>query len=209
MIELFAAAVIAGIVLGAPFGASGGMVANAALTHDKRRLCMTILAAGAGDTTLAFITSLAAVPVSDFLEEYKHLFHLVSGLAIISLSLYVGINAWISGNGITEIDGSTGRKSRLLNDTVSSASVYVIAVVHPGSIAAYLFVTALFSMKIDAFPVHRGFFVGGIALGSLTVFSLAASLFWKIRKKADRYVHYFRYGIAAVIFLAGVYLLFK
>ncbi len=209
MIELFVAAFIAGIVLGAPVGPAGAMVADAALANDKKRLRMTIFAAVAADSLRAFVISFAAIPVTNFLKEHEKFFNIASGVAIILLGMYMGITALVSKGELPDIKEKDPGKGKFFGAAVPSLSIFLIALFHPGSIAAFLFVTALFSMKITAFSEHRMVFVTGIAAGSLAVFSLAGALFWRIREKADKSVHYFRYGIATVICLAGVYLLIK
>ena len=49
MVEVFLVSILAGVVLGAPVGVAGAMVADAALAHNKPRLYSTIVAAVAGD----------------------------------------------------------------------------------------------------------------------------------------------------------------
>ena len=75
---------------------------------------------------------------------------------------------------------------------------------HPGNIAAFLTLMTVFSLLFPDFVSHKIFFISGIFAGSFLAFSLAGFLFWKIRKKADRYVHYLRYTLAVLLIFAGV-----
>ena len=195
MIGLFFASVLAGIVAGAPFGAAGALVADAALVHDVGRLKATILAVVAGDSLLAFLLSLASSPVKTFLKEYEAVFFMAAGGAIIIMGFIIWRTATFQDVSIGKIAGPL--------------SVFFITLCHPGSIATFLFIVALFSMHFPAFKDHRSVFMGGIAVGSFCVFSPVGILFWMLRKKAERFVRRLRYGLAGMLAIAGAYLLIK
>jgi len=195
MTGLFFASVLAGIIAGAPFGAAGAMVADAALVHDRTRLNATVGAAVAGDSLLAFLISFASSPVKTFLHEYENIFFISAGTAIIVLGAFVWRLASAS-------DPSAVR-------TAGPVSVFFVTLLHPGSIATFLIITALFAMHFPVFMDHRVVFALGIAAGSFCVFGSVGVLFWMIRTRAEKYLRHFRRCLAAMIALAGVYLLVK
>lgn len=193
MIRLFFASILAGVIAGAPFGAAGALVADAALVHDRKRLNATIAAAVLGDSLLAFLISFASSPVKAVLHKYEELFFMAAGAAIIMLGIFV----W---------------RMAALSDTSAAAatapvSVFFVTLLHPGSIATFLLITALFAMHFPLFRDHRVVFAGGIAVGSFCAFSPVAILFWTIRTKAAKYLRRFRYGLAAMLGSIGAYLL--
>jgi MFS family permease len=207
MIGLFFASILAGIIAGAPFGAAGAMVADAALIHDKQRLKATIFAAVAGDTILAFLISFASSPVKGFLQANEPAFYMIAGTAIIMLGVFLGVIVKVQHKSETSLK-TIKKTSTHSNGQVSGpASVFFITLLHPGSIATFLVITAVFSMTFPVFRHHRIIFVSGIAIGSLCAFSPVGILFWMLRRKAKKHIKQLRYGLAAVLCLAGMYLL--
>ncbi|MEA3490024.1 MAG: hypothetical protein U9R44_06795 [Candidatus Omnitrophota bacterium] len=209
MIGLFLVSVVAGMILGAPFGPAGALVADAALVHDRERLNLTVLAVVAGNGILAFIISLGAGPVQKIFEKHESLFFLIAGVAFIIMGLFLGIITALS-----RARGLSGREVRFaskgaIGQIAHSLSVFFITLLHPGSIAALLLLTALLSLKFYTFSDHKIFFAAGIAVGSFFVFSPVGLLFWAIGKKADRFIAHFRYGLAAVFGFAGIYFLVR
>ena len=196
MIGLFFASILAGFIAGAPFGAAGALVADAALIHNRRRIGATIMAAALGDSLLAFIVSFASNPIRDLFTEYENIFFIIAGAVI----LLLGIALWIVAmhSSAMSIGGATG-----------PVSVFFITLLHPGSIATFLLITALFSMHFKAFSDHRFFFASGIAIGSLCAFSPVGILFWVLSRKAEKYVRHLRCGLAAMLLFVGLYLLSK
>jgi len=207
MIELFFASVIAGIVSGAPFGVAGALVADAALAHNRKRLDMIILAAVAGNGLLAFFVSLGAGPIKLFFEKYESLCFLIAGMAVIILALFLGVGTALSREGTVRPPEAHGRSRRIIGHAAPAVGVFIITLLHPGSIATFLFLTAFFSLKFSGFIAHKPLFAAGIAVGSFFAFSPVGLLFWTIRKKADGFVRYFRYGLAVMLGGVGVYLL--
>lgn len=195
MIGLIFASILAGIIAGAPFGAAGALVADAALAQERKRLNLTILSAVSGDSILAFLVSFASSPVKAFLQEYEKIFFLIAGIVIIMLGFYLWKMVTFKGSHTLKAAGPV--------------SVFFITLFHPGSIATFLFIVALFSMHFPVFKNHRLIFALGIAIGSFCVFSATGALFWILRKKAENFVHQFRYGLAAMLGLTGAYLLTK
>lgn len=196
MIGLLFASILAGFIAGAPFGAAGALVADAALIHNRRRIGATIMAAAAGDSILAFIVSFASIPIRDLFTEYEGFFFIIAGAVIFLL----GITLWIFAmhSSLVSIGGAAG-----------PVSVFFIALLHPGSIATFLLITALFSMHFPAFNNHRLFFASGIAIGSLCAFSPVGVLFWVLSRKAEKYIRHFRCGLAAMLLFVGLYLISK
>jgi threonine/homoserine/homoserine lactone efflux protein len=202
MIKFFLFSTLAGIILAAPVGPTGAMVADAALAHDRKRLEMTVLGAVAGNALLAFIVSLSAGPIKAFLAGHERSFHIGAGIFIIMLGIFAG--AYAAAGGAHKKEGGP---AGALGLGASSAGVLLITLLHPGSIAAFLFLTAFFSVRFSGFPDHRVLFVSGIAVGSLMAFSPVGFLFWTIREKAEKFVLHLRYGLAVIIGLTGIYCL--
>ena len=201
MIGLFFASVIAGFVLSAPFGPVGALVADAALLHDRRRLDITVTSAVLGNGILAFVVSLGASPIRAMLEKYDGFFFLASGAVVVVLGIALGVGA---------------ARQRGAPDTIPAASegihpvsIFLITLLHPGSISAFLFLTAFFVMKIPSFAGHKALFATGVTVGSFFAFGPVGLVFWKMRAKADRFLTYLRYGLASVIVIAGMYLVIK
>ena len=201
MILLFLFSIIAGVVLAAPFGPAGAMVADAALLHDRKRLEMTVAGAVAGSSCLAFFISMAAEPVKAFLDDHERFFYLVAGTVIVMLGLLMAFAAYKSKK------GKEGGPFKGAKPGASLVSVFFITVLHPGSIAAFLFLTAFFAMRFSFFSDHRVLFTAGIAIGSLMAFGPVGFIFWMVRDKAEKFVFHLRCGLAAIIGAAGVYCL--
>lgn len=202
VIELFLAAILAGIITGAPFGVAGAMVADAALLGDKNRLYGTIAAAVLGNTLLAYLISLAGEPAKVFFERYESGFFLTAGSVVIVMGICIA--AANTGRGRDSARGSGG-----MQRVAGPVSVFFITLLHPGSIVAFLFVTALFTMRFQNFSEHRMIYVAGMLLGALAVFSPVGILFWTIQEKANFIVSRIRYGIAFVLVCLGGYFIIK
>ncbi len=195
MIGLFFASVLVGLVASAPFGAAGAMVADAALVYDRKRMNATILAAVSADSILAFFISLMSSPAKIFFQEYEKLFFTISGVVIIMLGVFLWKVAALP-------DLAVGRKT-------GPIVVFFTSLLHPGSVATFLLITALFSVKFLAFKDHRLIFAGGIMTGSFCVFSTVGVLFWMLHKRAEKFVNRLRCGLALMLGAAGTYLLVK
>ncbi len=207
MIKLFLFSAVSGIILAAPFGPTGAMVADAALAHDRKRLEMTVLGAVTGNALLAFIISLSAGPIKTMLAGHESSFYVGAGIFIIMLGIFMGVYA-ASGRASRIRENSSDRgTARAFGLGATSAGVLLITLLHPGSIAAFLFLAAFFSVRFAGFPGHKALFVSGIAAGSLIAFSPVGFLFWTIREKAERFVMRLRYGLAVIIGLTGIYCL--
>ncbi|MBD3426288.1 MAG: hypothetical protein GF409_03540 [Candidatus Omnitrophica bacterium] len=201
MISIFFLSVVAGIILAAPFGPAGALVADSALMHDRRALEGTILGAVTGDTCLALAVSLAAVPIRDFLAEHEKLFFLFSGILILSIGLFLVVNG-----GRRSLAKKPHRKAPTRRGA-PSLGVFLITLLHPGSIAAFVFLAGFFSLKFSSFGNNRLIFVLGIALGSVLAFAPMGILFWMIRGKAEKYILYLRSFLAFIVAAAGLYCL--
>jgi threonine/homoserine/homoserine lactone efflux protein len=201
MILLFLFSIIAGIILAAPFGPAGAMVADAALLHDRRRLEMTVAGAVAGSACLAFFISMAAEPAKAFLDDHERFFYFSAGAVIIILGILMAFAAYRSKK---KKESSPFKGAKL---GASLVGVFFITVFHPGSIAAFLFLTAFFAMRFSFFSDHRALFTAGIAMGSLMAFGPVGVLFWIVRDRAEKFVFHIRCGLAAIIGVAGAYCL--
>jgi len=209
MISLFLASILAGIISGAPFGAAGAMVADAALVHDRRRLDLTLLAAVGGNTLLAFIVSLAASPIKIFLGEHEKLFFLAAGIGVTVIAISLGVITSLSRDKELAASETRGPQEEMMNSIVPSLSVFLVTVGHPGSIIAFLFITAFFSIKFPIFTDIRAVYVAGIAVGTFLAFGPVGLVFWKLRSKAEKFVRHFRYSLAAVLGFIGIFLLVR
>lgn len=209
MITFFFASVLAGIILGAPIGVAGALVADAAFAHAKRRLESVILAAVAGDTLLAVLSSFFIHPLNQILETYHRTGQLIAGIAIIVMATYIASITFINHKGLFDKSEIPIPFKWLLGHAAPALSAFLITVFHPGSIGAFLAITAVFSLKFPDFHKLMIFFVLGVAIGSFLIFSSAGIVFWKIRKEADRFIHYFRYGLATLLGLGGIYIIFS
>ncbi|OGV49467.1 MAG: hypothetical protein A2X49_00795 [Lentisphaerae bacterium GWF2_52_8] len=207
MTEIFIVSILAGIVLGAPVGVAGAMVADAALAHNRVRLYSTILAAVAGDTTLAYVSSLGASPLRSLLGRHAVLLQIGSALTIIVIGILMVIVTALSHQGMIRTEQLPNSSKWVLGHTAPAIGTFILTIFHPGSIIAFLGTVAILSSKFQHFGEARGFFTIGIFIGSTSVFAFSGFLFWTIRKKADRFVYYLRYGLAAGVLLLGVYLL--
>ena len=194
MTGLFFASILAGFVLSAPFGPVGALVADAALVHDGRRLDITVASAVLGNGLLAFIVSLGAYPIRSFLSSHNGPFFLAAGAVVMIAGLTLGL-------------GAANRK--IEDKGVAPVSVFLLTLLHPGSISAFLFLTAFFVMKIPSFPGHKALFASGVTIGSLLAFGPVGLVFWNMRARAEKFIVRIRYGLAAFIFAAGLYLFLR
>ncbi len=210
ILRIFIASMLAGIILGAPVGVAGAMVADAALAHSKKRLYATILAAALGDASLAAFSTIFSETFHKFLKNYEKIGLVTAGLTMIMVGLFIIGVTYVSHMGIISKDDVKNPSSRwIIGHFAPVVAAFLTALLHPGNIAAFLFLMTIFSMLIPDFINHSFTFVTGIFCGSFAVFALAGFLFWKIRQKADKFVHYLRYTLAVIIILAGVYLIMK
>lgn len=209
MILIFTASVIAGIVLGAPVGVAGALVADAALAHNRKRLELTILAAVLGDTLVAFVTSFAAKTIGTYVDQHQNLFHIGGGLTILCLAGAMVVTTARAKHGVMHKEEIHGSSKWLVGHTAPALAAFLITALHPVSIGSFIATIIVFSTKYQNFHQYKLVFVGGIFIGSAFIFSLSGYLFWKIRQKADRFVHFLRYGLAGIVALLGVYLIAK
>ncbi|MGD2279070.1 MAG: hypothetical protein PVH45_03115 [Candidatus Omnitrophota bacterium] len=206
MIKLFLFSIVAGVILAAPFGPCGALVADAALLRDRKRLETTIFGAVSGNACLALLVSLIAGPMKAFLAEHRSILYIGAGIAMVVLAVIAGV-AIATGKASGETYNFTKSPARSFKLGVSVAGVFFITILHPGSIMAFLILTSFFALRFSDFSAHRFLYTTGIAAGSLIAFSPVGIVFWIIREKAKEYILRLRYGLAAFIGLAGVYCL--
>lgn len=207
LIRIFLASLCAGIILGAPVGVAGAMVADAALAHARKRLYATILAAALGDASLAAFSTIFSSSFKSFLKNYEKIGLFSAGIAVIFVGVFTIIVTYITHRGMVSKEEVKNPSSRwIISHFAPVMAAYLTALLHPGNIAAFLTLMTVFSLLLHDFASNRIPFITGIFMGSLLTFSFAGFLFWKIRKKADKYVHYLRYTIAVLLIIAGVYL---
>ncbi|HCE45426.1 MAG TPA: hypothetical protein DET40_17950 [Lentisphaeria bacterium] len=207
VIRIFIASLCAGIILGAPVGVAGAMVADAALAHSKKRLYATVLAAAIGDAALAAFSTIFSSSFQKFLKNYEKIGLVTAGLTIMMVGMFIIGVTYVTHKGMTSKENVRNPPSRwIISHFAPVMAAFLTALLHPGNIAAFLFLMTIFSMLFPDFVNHTFSFISGIFCGSFLVFSLAGFLFWKIRQKADRFVHYLRYTLAVIIILAGLYL---
>lgn len=204
------ASLCAGIILGAPVGIAGAMVADAALAYSKKRVYATIIAAALGDATLAALSTLFSISLQSFLQSYEKACLFIAGLAIIAAGVSIIIVTYVTHRGIgSRKDVKNPSSKWIIGHFAPVLAAFLTAVIHPGNIAAFMALMTVFSLYFPNFESFKLSFIAGIFTGSFLVFSLAGFLFWKIRKKADRFVHYLRYTLAVIIIVAGVYLVIR
>ena len=205
MIRIFLASLCAGIILGAPVGVAGAMVADAALAHSRKRLYATILAAASGDAALAAFSTIFSNSFKSFLKNYEKIGLFAAGMAVIIVGVCTIIVTFITHRGVISKEEVKNPSSRwIISHFAPVVAAFLTALLHPGNIAAFLTLMTVFSLLLHDFASYRISFISGIFTGSLLAFSLAGVLFWKIRKRADKYVHYLRYTLAVLLIFAGV-----
>ena len=205
LIRIFLASLCAGIILGAPVGVAGAMVADAALAHAKKRLYATILAAALGDATLAAFSTIFSSSFKSFLKNYEKIGLFAAGIAVIIVGVCTIIVTFSTHRGIVSKEELKNPSSRwIISHFAPVMAAFLTAILHPGNIAAFLTLMTVFSLLFPDFVCYKTSFITGIFTGSFLAFSLAGFLFWKIRKKADKYVHYLRYALAVLLIFAGV-----
>ena len=204
-VRIFLASLCAGIILGAPVGVAGAMVADAALAHSRKRLYATILAAAMGDAALAAFSTIFSSSFKSFLKNYEKIGLFTAGMAVIVVGVGTIIVTFITHRGITTKEEVKNPSSRwIISHFAPVMAAFLAALLHPGNIAAFLTLMTIFSLLFPDFVSYKISFITGIFAGSLLTFSSAGYLFWKIRKKADKYVHYLRYTLAVLLIFAGV-----
>ena len=193
LIRIFLASLCAGIILGAPVGVAGAMVADAALAHSRKRLYATVLAAALGDATLAAFSTIFSSAFKSFLKSYEKIGLFAAGTAVIIVGFCTIIVTFINHRGIISKEEVKNPSSRwIISHFAPVIAAFLAALFHPGNIAAFLTLMTIFSLLFPDFESFKASFITGIFTGSLLIFSSAGFLFWKIRKKADKYVHYLR-----------------
>ncbi|MFA6568990.1 MAG: hypothetical protein WCS96_12330 [Victivallales bacterium] len=208
LIRIFLASLCAGIILGAPVGIAGAMVADAALAHSRKRLYATILAASLGDTALAAFSTIFSSSFKSFLKNYEKIGLFAAGAAVIIVGVCTIIVTFITRRGIVPKEKVKNPSSRwIISHFAPVMAAFLTALLHPGNIAAFLALMTVFSLLFPDFASHKISFITGIFAGSFLIFSYAGFLFWRISRKADKYVHYLRYTLAMLLIIAGVYLM--
>lgn len=207
MFRLLAASTIAGIVLGAPFGPAGAMIAEAALSHNRRKLSAITVAAIMGDTTLAALASVFSHQLKSMISQTNRVGLLLVGAILIGMGVIIALQAKTGRKNVS------GMRSRSPGSWLAMAhlgpglAVYVITLLHPGTIAAFLAASALISLHISHFSGWSMVYVTGVFVGSVVVFAGTALLFWRIRHKAARFVTFLRFALALTLVSAGAWLL--
>lgn len=207
-IILFLFAILVGAVVGCPIGAAGALVSDAALAHQKRRLRLTILATASGDTIVAFSSTLAAKTIKLYVDKYYMHFSIVAGILVIGLAVFMWIATSRSKHAVSHAEDLDASSKWILGHTAPAIAAFIITVFHPGSILAFLGLVAIISKQVNlSLLLNRMAFTVGVAAGSASICSISAFLFWKIREKADKFVHYLRYGLAVIVAFLGIYLI--
>lgn len=209
MILLFLASVLAGVVLSAPIGVTGALIAEAALARDRRKLRTNILAATLADLLLAALVAMFAVPVAELLQAHRREVLLIAGVAFVGCGLAMGLIAWRQRRDEPKLTRLSASSSWLLAHLASGGTAFFGTVLHPGSIAAFLVAGAMFALKIPHFQQCPYLFVFGIGIGALAMYAAVAFLFWQFSQAAARFMLELRYGLALFIVGIGVYLFIR
>jgi hypothetical protein len=209
MTILFLASILAGVILSAPIGAAGALVADAALAHDRRRLQLNIAAAVAADTLLAVLVCLFAQPMAEMLHDHRDAALTSAGILLVLCGAAMGLVSWHGHRGVPDAQRLTGGARWLAAHIAAAGAVFLSTLLHPGNIAAFLAAGAFFSLHFPVMARCPYLFSAGIGIGGLAAYGAAGCLFWRLRHRADRFVLDFRYAMAVFIAVVGVYLLFR
>lgn len=209
MFEILIASVFAGVVVGAPVGVAGAMVADSALSHTGKRVAATIIAAVSGDLTLAFLTSFASERISAVCMRHQCVSLQVAGGLVILMGIFLLLKVITEAKRRHDPAIDHSRPHWLFSHAAPVLAIYLLALLHPGNVATFLAIVAVFSIRFPDFQSFRLLFVIGIALGSGIIFCTVAFLFWKIKQVADKFLYHFKYALALVVVLTGCFLLIK
>ncbi len=209
MTILFLASILAGVILSAPIGAAGALVADAALAHHRRRLQLNITAAVAADTLLSVLVALFAQPMGEMLHDHRAAVLTFAGILLILCGAAMGFASWRGHRGVPDAQHLTVGTRWLAAHVAATGTVFLATLLHPGNIAAFLAVGAFFSLHFPAMARCPYLFSAGIGIGGLVAYGAAGYLFWRLRHRADRFVLDFRYAMAVFVAILGVYLLFR
>ena len=158
-----------------------------------------------GDAALAAFSTIFSSSFKSFLKNYEKIGLFTAGMAVIAVGVGTIIVTFITHKGITTKEEVKNPSSRwIISHFAPVMAAFLAALLHPGNIAAFLTLMTIFSLLFPDFVSYKISFITGIFAGSLLTFSSAGYLFWKIRKKADKYVHYLRYTLAVLLIFAGV-----
>lgn len=207
MVSVFLVSVLAGMVLGAPVGVSGALAADAALVHNGRLMRHIIIASISGEGILAVLASLCAARMQLHLESSKGLFFVLTGLVVMLIGVISLVNALRFRRGLERDSLRSGRVAWLLEHGAPPLAAFVSNLLHPGNILAFLFTVATLSGRLADFSDYYYLFGPGVCIGSGMIFALVALMFWKVRHKADRFVHHIRYALGVAMCVFGVYLI--
>ncbi len=199
------ASVISGIILGAPFGVSGALAADAILTHNQRLVRNIVIASVSGEAILAFLIACFTKPINSFVVQYQAVFFALTGIIAIGMGIISLVSTYRNQRGMGS--ETPGRVKWLLLHTGPPLAAFTSNLIHPGNVLAFIFTIAVLTAHIPAFEHYHFLFGPGILLGSSAIFTICAIVFWKNRKKADKFVHYFRYALGGVMCLIGMYLI--
>ncbi len=197
--------VISGIILGAPFGVSGALAADAMLTHNRKLARNIVIASVSGEAILASMVACFTTAIHDFVDHYQAICFVITGAIAIVMGIVSLVSAFRNHRGMES--ATPGRIKWLLSHTGPPLAAFTSNLIHPGNVLAFIFTIAILTANIPVFKHNYLLFGPGIFLGSSTIFTICAIVFWKNRKKADKFVHYFRYGLGGVMCLIGMYLI--
>lgn len=210
MVMVLLCSIIAGACLGAPFGAVGALVVDAALAHKGRRIVFVSVATALADAILAAASLLIAKFLRIYIERYGGWIESGVALILFGFAAFMIISTARGGDKSalnTKVDTKSTDGWILAHAGPVSAS-FLISLLHPGSIAAFLAAVAFLNNRVAGFHHFRYLFPGGVFVGAGIIFAVWGLVFWRLRHHAAAFVHYFRYGLAVFLALIGIYLLF-
>lgn len=204
---LFFLSLGSGLVIGAPVGVSGALVADSALAHNLRRLITTVAAVAVGDTVLALIIGFFCDLTESFMTRHGGRFNFAAGIFLIVIAVVMFISAF-RGRALPDAKKIKGPVHYILTHAAPAFAPFLISVFHPGSILFMIPLLRWIILKTGIENFNPWVFAAGIGIGSLIIFAFSAFFFWKIRQKAGKFVCVMRFLLAGAVIIMGSYLIF-
>lgn len=210
MLQLALWSALSGVVIGAPVGVAGALVADSALAHNLRRLLATIFGVALGDTTLAFAVAYFTDSTDRLITEYECGVYLGAGIFLLLIGVVMLIFAYRNRNSSLKDPAEfKGVWHYLLSHAGPAVTAFAVAAFHPGNVLVMLPLCRGVIARIGAEAFVPWVFALGLGLGSFMIFAFSAFLFWKIRMKAGKFVSMMRLSLAVIVLGIGVYFMFK
>lgn len=210
MIECFLLSVAGGLIVGMPVGVAGAMVADSALQRIRKRTVATVVAAGMGDLTLACMAGFFSSHLVKLIYHHEAVVSYLISSLLVCVGLTLFMKAWrhrVRQEFTTQDVVEHRAEGYILRHFGPALAVYLLTVLHP---ANFLFVAGIAGGVRGNLPesFNTWIFAIGLGCGSMFIFSFSAFLFWKIGKRAGRFVYAMRFALASLIVVIGIVLFF-